>query len=75
MYYWIGWKPDKSQPRPLKPQKSDVSLSKSFMINVSSGNFPRFLWQVSLKDLYKLNELAEKKGVTDLNDDSDPKKS
>jgi len=53
VYYWIGWKPDKSQPRPLKPQKSDVSL----------------------KDLYKLDELAEKKGVTDLNDDSDPKKS
>jgi len=53
VYYWIGWKPDKSQPKPLKPQKSDVSL----------------------KDLYKLDELAEKKGVTDLNDDSDPKKS
>ena len=37
--------------------------------------FPLFLWQVSLKDLYKLDELAEKKGVTDLNDDGDPKKS
>jgi len=26
VYYWIGWKPDPSQPRALKPQKSDVSL-------------------------------------------------
>lgn len=26
IYYWIGWKPDPSQPKPLKPQKSDVSL-------------------------------------------------
>ena len=26
IYYWIGWKPDASQPQPLKPQKSDVSL-------------------------------------------------
>jgi len=26
VYYWIGWKPDKSQPRPLDPQKSDISL-------------------------------------------------
>ena len=25
VYYWIGWKPDKSQPKPLRPQKSDVS--------------------------------------------------
>jgi hypothetical protein len=26
VYYWIGWKPDPSQPKALKPQKSDVSL-------------------------------------------------
>merc|ERR1712107_950048 len=52
VYYWIGWKPDKNQPKPLRPQKSDVSL----------------------KDLYKLDELAEAKGFTDLTDDSDPKK-
>jgi NADH dehydrogenase [ubiquinone] 1 alpha subcomplex assembly factor 5 len=26
IYYWIGWKPDPSQPKSLKPQKSDVSL-------------------------------------------------
>merc|ERR1711915_609735 len=26
IYYWIGWKPDASQPKPLSPQKSDVSL-------------------------------------------------
>ena len=26
VYYWIGWKPDPSQPKPLKPQKSDISL-------------------------------------------------
>jgi NADH dehydrogenase [ubiquinone] 1 alpha subcomplex assembly factor 5 len=26
IFYWIGWKPDPSQPRPLDPQKSDVSL-------------------------------------------------
>ena len=25
VYYWIGWKPDPSQPKPLKPQTSDVS--------------------------------------------------
>ena len=30
---------------------------------------------MSLKDLYKLDELAEQKGVTDLTDDSDPKKT
>jgi len=47
VYYWIGWKPDPSQPRALKPQKSDVSL----------------------KDLYKLDEIAQQKGVTDLSDD------
>ena len=69
VYYWIGWKPDKSQPKPLKPQKSDVSLLKTFTSNLST------VLQVSLKDLYKLDELAEKKGFTDLNDDSDPKKS
>lgn len=26
VFYWIGWKPDPSQPKPLAPQKSDVSL-------------------------------------------------
>lgn len=26
IFYWIGWKPDPSQPQPLTPQKSDVSL-------------------------------------------------
>ena len=27
IHYWIGWKPDPSQPKPLKPhQHSDVSL-------------------------------------------------
>jgi hypothetical protein len=26
VYFWIGWKPDKSQPQALAPQKSDVSL-------------------------------------------------
>jgi hypothetical protein len=26
IYYWIGWKPDPSQPKALKPQTSDVSL-------------------------------------------------
>lgn len=26
VFYWIGWKPDPSQPRPLSPQKSDISL-------------------------------------------------
>ena len=40
---------------------------------VSLSLFP--LFQVSLKDLYKLDELAEKKGVTDLNDETDPKKT
>ena len=47
VFYWIGWKPDQSQPKPLKPQKSDVSL----------------------KDLYKLDEIFEKKGLTDVTDD------
>lgn len=37
IFYWIGWKPDKSQPKPLDPQKSEVSL----------------------KDLYKLDEVLE----------------
>jgi len=44
VFYWIGWKPDPTQPKALKPQKSDVSL----------------------KDLYKLEEIAEKKGLTDI---------
>lgn len=26
IFYWIGWKPAPNQPKPLKPQKSDVSL-------------------------------------------------
>jgi len=50
VYYWIGWKPDKSQPKALQPQKSDVSL----------------------KDLYKLDEIVEKKGFTDITEE-DPK--
>jgi len=44
IYYWIGWKPDPTQPKPLKPQKSDVSL----------------------KDLHKLDEIAEKRGLVDV---------
>jgi len=47
VYYWIGWKPDPKQPKPLKPQKSDVSL----------------------KDLYKLDEIFEKKGLADVTED------
>eukprot|EP00092_Neocalanus_flemingeri_P027537 GFUD01029876.1.p1 GENE.GFUD01029876.1~~GFUD01029876.1.p1 ORF type:complete len:361 (+),score=119.82 GFUD01029876.1:37-1119(+) len=50
VYYWIGWKPDPSQPRALKPQKSDFSL----------------------KDLHKLDEVAEQKGFTDITEE--PKK-
>jgi len=52
VYYWIGWKPDPSQPRSLKPQKSDVSL----------------------KDLYKLDEIVEHKGYTDISEEPEPKK-
>ncbi|TRY71559.1 hypothetical protein TCAL_12453 [Tigriopus californicus] len=26
IFYWIGWKPDASQPTPLSPQKSEISL-------------------------------------------------
>jgi len=26
IYYWIGWKPSKNQPKPLAPHKSDVSF-------------------------------------------------
>lgn len=26
IFYWIGWKPDASQPIPLTPQKSEISL-------------------------------------------------
>jgi len=52
VYYWIGWKPDSSQPKALKPQKSDVSL----------------------KDLYKLDEIVEQRGLTDISDDENPKK-
>ncbi|XP_023333476.1 arginine-hydroxylase NDUFAF5, mitochondrial-like [Eurytemora carolleeae] len=44
VYYWIGWKPDPSQPKPLKPQKSDVSL----------------------KDLHRLDEVAQAYGIVDL---------
>ena len=51
VFYWIGWKPDRSQPKPLKPQKSDVSL----------------------KDLYKLDEIFEKKGLADVTDDDKSK--
>ena len=47
VYYWIGWKPDPKQPKPLKPQKSDVSL----------------------KDLYKLDEIFEKQGTAPVDDD------
>ena len=39
MYFWIGWKPDPTQPKALQPQKSDISL----------------------KDLYKLDEVVETK--------------
>jgi len=52
VFYWIGWKPDPSQPKALNPQKSDVSL----------------------KDLYKLDEIAEQKGFTDTIDESETKK-
>lgn len=51
VYYWIGWKPDAKQPKPLKPQRSDVSL----------------------KDLYKLDEIFEKKGSTDTVSDDEKK--
>ena len=47
VYFWIGWKPDPSQPKPLTPQSSDVSL----------------------KDIYKLDEIVKKFG-----DDNDSKK-
>jgi len=40
VHFWIGWKPDPSQPKPLAPQSSDVSL----------------------KDLYKLDEIISKYG-------------
>jgi len=43
IFYWIGWKPDPSQPKALQPQKSDISL----------------------KDLHRLDEIAEKRGVYD----------
>jgi len=52
VYYWIGWKPDPSQPKALKPQQSDVSL----------------------KDLYKLDEIVEKKGFTDIPDEPESRK-
>merc|ERR1712141_699385 len=53
VYFWIGWKPHPSQPKPLKPQKSDVSL----------------------KDLYRLEEVA--KSVTEEKEqiNKDPEKS
>jgi NADH dehydrogenase [ubiquinone] 1 alpha subcomplex assembly factor 5 len=44
VFYWIGWKPDASQPRPLEPQKSDISL----------------------KDLHKLDEIIQLKGLADI---------
>lgn len=55
--YWIGWKPDPSQPKPLKPhQDSDVSL----------------------KDLYRLDEVVsqklDEKGVVDSAPDDDKDK-
>ena len=43
MYFWIGWKPDPSQPKALMPQKSDISL----------------------KDLYKLDEVVESQFQSD----------
>lgn len=46
VFYWIGWKPDPSQPKALKPQKSDVSL----------------------KDLYKLDEIVEQRGFSEVDD-------
>ena len=45
-----------------------VDFSQSIFVSYSNA------FQVSLKDLYKLDELAEAKGFTDLTDDSDPKK-
>lgn len=38
--YWIGWKPDPSQPKPLKPNQSA---------------------DISLKDIYKLDEVVSQK--------------
>ena len=52
VFYWIGWKPSKSQPRPLNPQKSDVSL----------------------KDLYKLEEVVKEKMELKDNNTNDDKK-
>lgn len=33
MYFWIGWKPDPSQPKALHPQKSDVSLQDLYKLD------------------------------------------
>ena len=53
VYFWIGWKPDISQPKALKPQTSDVSL----------------------KDIYKLDEiLSKKKNESSANSDNENKK-
>ena len=47
VYYWIGWKPDKNQPKPLRPQKSDVSRPQSinicFLCKWLSGELKRSL--------------------------------
>ena len=58
--YWIGWKPDPTQPKPLKPHQSS---------------------DVSLKDLYRLDEVVsqklDEKGFVEppppLGEDKDPK--
>ena len=46
VYYWIGWKPDRSQPKPLKPQKSDVSWSNLIDFSFSWFNFCRWAWKI-----------------------------
>lgn len=33
VYFWIGWKPDISQPKPLKPQTSDISLKDIYKLD------------------------------------------
>ena len=33
IFYWIGWKPSASQPKPLSPQKSDISLKDVYKLD------------------------------------------
>ena len=49
IFYWIGWKPSPHQPKPLEPQKSEVSL----------------------KDIYKLDEVVNKFKTDSENDKKD----